>query len=69
MNQNLNGPLVDNLYYQDAIPTTFQTYRDTIENLDMVWRQRLEDVKGRDRPQRSKDTKKGNDAPKKKSGG
>jgi len=35
----------------------------------MVLRQRMEDVKGRDRPQRSEETKKGNDTPKKKSGG
>ena len=69
MNQTLNGPLVDNLYRWDSIPTTFQDYRNTIENLDMVWRQRMEDVKGRDHPQRSEDTKKGNNAPKKKSGG
>jgi len=69
MNQNLNGPLVDNLYHQDSIPTTFQAYHDTIENLDTVWRQRMEDVKGRDCPQRSEETKKGNDTPKKKSRG
>jgi len=69
MNRNLNGPLVDNLYCRDSIPTTFATYHDTVENLDMVWRQRMEDVKGRDHPQRSDNTKKGNDAPKKKSGG
>jgi len=69
MNQNLNGPLVDNLYRRDSIPTTFATYRDTVENLDTVWRQRMEDIKGKDHPQRSEETKKGNDAPKKKSGG
>ena len=69
MNQNVNSPLVDNIYCWDYIPTTFQTYHETVKNLDTVWRQRMEDVKGRDRPQRSEDTKKGNDAPKKKSGG
>src|SRR3984957_3097651 len=69
MNRNLNGPLVDNLYLRDSIPIPFATYRDTVENLDTVWRQRMEDVKGRDRPQRSEETKKGNDAPKKKPGG
>ena len=69
LNRNLNAPLVDNLYRRDSIPTTFATYRETVENLDTVWRQRMEDVKGRDRPQRSEEIKKGNDAPKKKSGG
>src|SRR3984957_7874425 len=64
LNRNLNAPLVDNLYRRDSIPTTFATYHDTVENLDTVWRQRI-----RDRPQRSEETKKGNDAPKKKSGG
>jgi hypothetical protein len=63
LNRNLNGPLVDNLYRRDSVPTDFAEYRKTVENLDAVWRQRQEDVKGRYRRPESDEKKK--EAPKK----
>ena len=63
MNRNLNSPLVDNLHCRENMPMTFKAYREAVENLNTVWRQRTEDRKGRDPPQWSNETKKGNDAP------
>jgi hypothetical protein len=62
LNRNLNGLLVDNLYWRDSIPINFAGYRKMVESLDAIWRQRQEDTKGwyhhPESDERKKDTRK-----------